>query len=84
MIEPGYFDLHTHKVLKGKYGISNLYPSSFKQDLSDGYYSIGLHPWKIVEADYKTELILVGDYAANKNILAIGETGLDKINFSRF
>lgn len=44
-----------------------------------GYCSAGLHPWYITDAAWKQELALLTAVSNQKNIVAIGECGLDKI-----
>lgn len=43
------------------------------------YYSVGIHPWKINENTYKSEIEIVKKLAIKKNVIAIGECGLDKL-----
>jgi TatD DNase family protein len=44
-----------------------------------GNYSAGLHPWYINAQTAVNELPLLQQYGAFKNVLAIGECGLDKV-----
>jgi TatD DNase family protein len=44
----------------------------------DAFYSVGLHPWKLAETDISTALKTVQISTENCQVLAIGETGLDK------
>ena len=70
-----YIDIHTHKITNEKdvLQIQNV----FLQDdnIVDEYFSIGLHPWHIVESNDISKLEYVIE---NKKLLAIGEVGLDK------
>jgi TatD DNase family protein len=44
-----------------------------------GKYSIGVHPWYINASSVSNELPLLQQYASGKNVLAVGECGLDKV-----
>ena len=73
-----FFNLHTHKwtnqhnVLE----IVNQYPHEF--DATIPYYSIGIHPWFIVEERIEADLAVIESKIQEKNCLAVGECGLDK------
>jgi TatD DNase family protein len=73
-----FFNLHTHKwtnqsnVLE----IVNQYPQEF--DAMIPYYSIGIHPWFIVEERIETDLAVIESKIQETNCLAVGECGLDK------
>ena len=73
-----FFNLHTHKwtnqpnVLE----IVNQYPQEF--DAMIPYYSIGIHPWFIVEERIEADLAVIESKIQEKNCLAVGECGLDK------
>jgi TatD DNase family protein len=83
MSELLFFDAHTHS------GDRNLWHSvlnidAFALDIDSikadsGYYSAGLHPWKLHEiGDMKAAFAGLEKLANLSNILAIGEAGLDK------
>lgn len=73
-----YLNLHTHKfsdhadILE----IVNQYPQEF--DAVIPHYSIGIHPWYIVEDSIEADLAIIESKLELKNCLAIGECGLDK------
>ncbi|MFV8373220.1 TatD family hydrolase [Flavobacterium sp. LB2P74] len=73
-----FFNLHTHKwtnqhnVLE----LVNQYPQEF--DATIPYYSIGIHPWFIVEERIETDLAVIESKLQEANCLAVGECGLDK------
>lgn len=73
-----FFNLHTHKwtnqpnVLE----LVNQYPQEF--DATIPYYSIGIHPWFIVEERIKADLAIIESKLQEANCLAVGECGLDK------
>lgn len=71
-----YSDVHTHNPDAGSCAIINL---PWGIDVPrQGSYSVGIHPWQAAaatEADYQRLSML----AADKNVVAIGETGLDAL-----
>ncbi|MFV8323844.1 TatD family hydrolase [Flavobacterium sp. LS2R12] len=73
-----FFNLHTHKwtnqpnVLE----LVNQYPQEF--DATIPYYSIGIHPWFIVEGRIESDLAIIESKLQEVNCLAVGECGLDK------
>jgi TatD DNase family protein len=70
--------LHTHTFTDSKSGIEivNQYPD--RLDTSIRYFSVGIHPWYIVENKIEKELQLMKETLNHPNCLAIGECGLDK------
>ncbi len=73
-------DLHTHQEFDPSIiQIRNI----FAQDLSDQEldfpFSTGLHPWDLERPDKEQCLSSMEDFLSNKNMLAIGECGLDRI-----
>jgi len=73
-----YYNLHTHKATNQPdiFELVNQYPKDF--DASVPNYSIGIHPWYIVESKVEEELLFIESNLDNKNCLAVGECGLDK------
>lgn len=66
-------DIHTHSIKPDancNVGIESYCPES------PYYFSIGIHPWNAGHAT-KDDLDRIKEIATNKNILAIGETGID-------
>ncbi len=77
-----YINIHTHQqnVLDKEISIYNVFAKdifSFNFD-KEIKTSIGLHPWHINSETRKKELQIIEQYATKKNVLAIGEIGLDK------
>lgn len=66
-------DIHTHSIKPD--AICNVDIESYCSD-SPYYFSIGIHPWNADTAT-KEDLERIKEIATNKNILAIGETGID-------
>ena len=73
-----FFNLHTHKFTDNPdvLELVNQYPQDF--DASVPFYSIGIHPWYIVEDRMDDDLKIIEEKLKEHNCLAIGECGLDK------
>lgn len=73
-----FFNLHTH-VFTNQPNILELvnqYPQEF--DASMPFYSIGIHPWFIVDDRVESDLQIIESKLQEPNCLAAGECGLDK------
>jgi TatD DNase family protein len=73
-----FFNLHTHlsSKLADVLELVNQYPQEFVGSIS--CYSIGIHPWHIVEDRIDADLEIIESKLKDENCLAIGECGLDK------
>ncbi len=73
-----FFNLHTHNFTNSDVVLElvNQYPNEF--DATIPIYSIGIHPWHIVEDRIDEDLMIIESKLKEKNCLAIGECGLDK------
>lgn len=73
-----YFNLHTHKATNQTniLELVNQYPQEF--DATIPYYSIGIHPWFIVEERMEADLAIIESKLQEASCLAVGECGLDK------
>lgn len=73
-----FFNFHTHKFTNRPdvLELVNQYPQEF--DASIPFYSIGIHPWYIVEDKVEMDLGIMESKLKENNCLAIGECGLDK------
>ena len=74
-------DIHTHRQeadseSKSIINYRLLEDSSFQEGC---YYSVGIHPWKLTVADFDRQLDFLIRQLPNKQVVAIGETGLDKL-----
>jgi len=81
-----FVDIHTHnaKANDDLIQIVNLdlnYPCP-----EQGYYSYGIHPWKLDDADFQLEeaFLLLEKKLQSPNVLALGEAGLDKMHKDSF
>ena len=73
-----FFNLHTHKYTNqfNVLELVNQYPQEFEATIP--YYSIGIHPWFIVEKRIEVDLAIIKSKLEEANCLAVGECGLDK------
>lgn len=73
-----FFNFHTHKSANHPdvLDLVNQYPNEF--DATIPFYSIGIHPWYIIEDRVEAELEIIDKKLAAANCLAVGECGLDK------
>jgi TatD DNase family protein len=73
-----YFNLHTHKATNQTniLELVNQYPQEF--DATIPYYSIGIHPWFIIEERIEADLAIIESKLQEATCLAVGECGLDK------
>lgn len=73
-----FFNFHTHKFTNQAdvLELVNQYPQEF--DATIPFYSIGIHPWYILEDRIEANLEIIESKLQENNCLAIGECGLDK------
>lgn len=73
-----FFNFHTHSFSNQSdvLELVNQYPQEF--DASIPFYSIGIHPWYIVENRLETDFEIIESKLKEINCLALGECGLDK------
>jgi TatD DNase family protein len=73
-----FFNLHTHHYTKNEniLELVNQYPHEFDDTIP--FYSIGIHPWYLVENRVESGLEIIERKLQEPNCLALGECGLDK------
>ena len=73
-----FFNFHTHKYTNQSdvLELVNQYPQEFNNSIP--FYSIGIHPWYIVEDRMESDLQVIENKLQLSNCLALGECGLDK------
>ncbi|MFE3870735.1 TatD family hydrolase [Flavobacterium sp. ZS1P70] len=73
-----FFNLHTHKFTNQSdvLELVNQYPWEFDETIP--FYSIGIHPWFIVEERLENDFAIIESKLQELGCLAIGECGLDK------
>lgn len=86
-----FYDVHTHQIFiedsDDPYHscIFDVYPLEFevaKESYSRHAFSCGIHPWYSEESD--TQMAYLSEIASNPRIIAIGETGLDRLKGPSF
>ena len=85
-MEAPFINIHTHSLLinDGHIQIVNL---NLNQPCPEqGYYSYGIHPWDLDDADFQIDdaLRLLEERLQSPNVLALGEAGLDKMHKASF
>jgi TatD DNase family protein len=72
------FNLHTHHYTNNHtiLELVNQYPEKFDETIP--FYSIGIHPWYLVENRVEADLKIIEKKLQEPNCLALGECGLDK------
>ena len=80
MALPGYIDIHTHTRENSSDVLSvlNLFPDQQALFHEKDFFSVGLHPWDVAEGDVNSGIRIVNELAGKRNMLALGEIGLDK------
>lgn len=74
-----FINIHSHyPAVQNEFVIQSLY-AQYQRVIAAGNYSVGWHPWYITSITAADELLLLQQYASAKNVLAIGECGLDKV-----
>ena len=85
------YDIHTHQIPLKAFDeshysrILNVYPQDFEVTKSNNHlcsFSCGVHPWNAENS--KSQLKYLSEIATHPRIIAIGETGLDKIKGPSF
>jgi TatD DNase family protein len=75
-----YIDIHTHTYYQDPETtlVLNVFPEEREKLELPCYFSIGLHPWHVQVKTWEKQVEFIRTVAGNSNVLAIGETGLDK------
>jgi TatD DNase family protein len=79
--ESRYINIHGHRQANSieEWVMMNLMAKDFPpDDIDNGYYSVGFHPYNVGKADEKETLNKVRKAVEHPRVLAIGEIGLDK------
>jgi TatD DNase family protein len=78
-----FIDIHNHgaKPAAGIFQVENLMTHENRQpDFEAGLtFTVGIHPWFLTEETYNQQAGLVQELSAHTNIIALGETGFDKL-----
>ena len=76
-----FVNIHGHRQANNiqEWVMMNLFAIEYPpDDIENGYYSVGFHPYNIGKVEEQDALARVRVATENPNILAIGEIGLDK------
>jgi TatD DNase family protein len=72
-----FINIHTHRqIYDAKLELVNHHPESTEKS---SFYSYGLHPWHLSKSEVSWQLEQMRRISGEKNCLAIGECGLDKV-----
>lgn len=86
-----FYDVHTHQIFLEDNDdpyhscIFDVYPLEFevaKESYERHAFSCGIHPWYSEDSD--TQMAYLNEIAPNPRIIAIGETGLDRLKGPSF
>lgn len=80
-----YIDLHTHRLKnQNALEIKNILAQDFPEPPPDFFYSVGLHPWHIGVVNWEVCFEQIWQAANDKNMVFIGECGLDRLSKTDF
>ena len=85
-MESRFVDIHTHKV-KDCDNLVQIVNLDLNQPCPEqGYYSYGIHPWDLDDADFQLEKVLqtLEEKLKLPQVVALGEAGLDKMHKASF
>ncbi len=78
-----YINIHSHHISDDPAVISlhNVFAADAgnPENFQSGYFSVGLHPWHIQKERMEEDMALVEKASRHPQVIAIGETGLDRI-----
>ena len=85
-MEMPFVDIHTHTIKSDDKLIQIVNLDLNQPSPEHGYYSYGIHPWSLENADFHTEeaFALLEQKLQSSNVLALGEAGLDKMHKDSF
>jgi len=73
-----FINIHAHSKTANSAVLLNAHENFLALDLN-AFYSIGLHPWYLIENTADAELTELREAIVKSNVLAIGECGLDRV-----
>ncbi len=74
-----FVNIHTHKGMNSGFALINVFPDNALKIEENKFYSIGIHPWEVIKVDIEKQLNIIREFSGRKNVIAIGEIGLDKL-----
>ncbi len=86
MLVSSFIDIHTHTVHTDSNLIQSVNLNLNQPCPEQGYYSYGIHPWALDNADFQAEKALqtLEEKLKLPQVLALGEAGLDKMHKASF
>jgi TatD DNase family protein len=83
-----YIDIHTHGSLSvpGVFSVETLlaHESRKPENIEGIVFTAGVHPWYLSESNQHLQLEFIRQIAADKNLIAIGEVGFDRLRGPSF
>ena len=85
-MEIPFINVHTHWTSNNENNLCIVNLDLNQPCPEQGYYSYGIHPWALDNADFQMEKIfsLLEEKLQSPNVLALGEAGLDKMHKDGF
>ena len=85
-MESKFVDIHTHRVKDYDNQIQIVNLDLEQPCLEQGYYSYGIHPWALDDAEFQLEKALqtLEEKLKLPHVMALGEAGLDKMHKASF
>ena len=85
-METPFINIHSHTLKSGGNLLQIVNLNLNQLCPEQGYYSYGIHPWALDNADFQLEEIfaLLKKRLQSPNVLALGEAGLDKMHKESF
>lgn len=78
-----YIDIHTHGAspVTGVFSVEVLmaHEGNVPRDIPGLAYTCGIHPWHLNESGHDVQISSVNKLTANPLVIAVGETGFDRI-----
>ena len=71
-------DIHTHHHPPRPLAVVSVSPENFSP-VEGQLYSVGIHPWETIPNGLKEKMELLSSVAIHPQVVAIGETGIDKL-----
>lgn len=85
-METAFVDIHTHSAKRGADLIQIINLDLNQTCPEQGFYSYGIHPWALDNADFQIDeaLIKLESNLQLPQVMALGEAGLDKMHKATF
>ena len=83
---PCFIDIHTHSIQPDKDRIQIINLNLETPCPEQGFYSYGIHPWALDDAEFQVEKALqtLEEKQKMPQVIALGEAGLDKMHKASF